>query len=181
MIKSDLLFKNRFRIPTIRLHHWDYSSSGYYFVTICAYEKVSYFGDIINHKVYLSKIGEIAQSKWLETKRVRNNVGLDEFIIMPNHIHLIIAIHNPVETSRRDVSTNEFKLKPNSLGSIIGQFKSKVTKRINHELNVNFHWQPRYYDHIIRSKKELHSIREYIRYNPLKWEEDEENPTYISP
>lgn len=176
-MKSDSLFKKRFHIPTTRLQSWDYSSSGYYFITICTHQKKEYFGKIHNRKIELSKMGKIAKNEWLKTKQLRPNIDLDEFVIMPNHIHGILIIRYPVETSRRDVSTtNKFQLKPNSLGSIIGQFKSIVTKRINHELNIPFHWQSRYYDHIIRTEHEFYSIREYIRYNPLKWEEDEENP-----
>ena len=71
--------------------------------------------------------------------------------------------------TQRVISTT---LKPNSLGSIIGQFKSACTKRIRKNENNNFAWQANYYDHIIRNQKDLDRIREYIQSNPLKWELD---------
>ncbi|MGB9882897.1 MAG: transposase [Microgenomates group bacterium] len=186
---NDFYFKDKFFIPSIRLKNWDYSSSGFYFVTICTYQKQCFLGEIINGKMKLSKIGEIVYQEWINTKQIRKNIDLDEFIIMPNHLHGIIVIKNKlnvkinkyqfnVETSRRDVSTikNIFKLKPNSLGSIIGQFKSKTTKKIHNLGYLNFHWQSRFWDHIIRNEKSLNEIRQYIKNNPLKWAEDEENP-----
>ncbi len=78
----------------------------------------------MDRKIILSDIGRIVNEEWLKTSIIRPNVSLDEFIIMPNHIHAILIIRSNVETSRRDVSTNKTTLQPNSLGSIIGQFKS---------------------------------------------------------
>jgi len=93
---------------------------------------------------------------------------------MPNHIHGIIIINNEknIKTTHRVVST----LESNSLGSIIGQFKSVTTKRIQAIGHNNFAWQSRFYEHIIRSEDSLKKIREYIHHNPLKWELDEYNP-----
>ena len=99
---------------------------------------------------------------------------------MPNHFHGIPIIKD-VETSRRDVSNIKetgqrpvsTQLKPDSLGSIIGQFKSICTKRIHKLGYKQFHWQPRFYDHIIRNETDLRRIRNYIQNNPLKWELDE--------
>jgi REP element-mobilizing transposase RayT len=97
---------------------------------------------------------------------------------MPNHIHGILAIEklsnssNP-ETTHRVVSTEaKGTLKANSLGSILGQFKSKCTSRIL-EINPDFSWQGRFHDRVIRNEKELDNIRAYIFYNPVKWSEDE--------
>lgn len=99
---------------------------------------------------------------------------------MPNHLHGIIIIDvettgsvvskniaQNIETTQRVISTT---LQRNSLGSIIGQFKSVCTKRINSTCNNNFAWQSRFYDRIIRNEKELFSIRKYIDKNSLKWE-----------
>jgi len=170
-------FKNIFRIPTNRLPGWDYLSSGYYFVTICTYKKKEYFGEIVNGKMNLSEIGKVTENELLKTEQIRQNVKIDEYGIMPNHVHAIIVIHNTnaVETSRRDVSTNKWQLRPSSLGSIIGQYKSIVTKRINRELKINFHWQSRYFDHIIRTEPSYLEIKQYIRNNPQNWSEDKYN------
>ena len=182
MMKSDSLFKKRFRIPSTRLLSWDYSSSGYYFVTICTHQKKEYFGKINNRKMELSAMGKIAQTYWKEIPKHFPFVILDESVIMPNHVHGIVIITNQKHTTNdrilhlcRDGACPVSTHKTNVLGNIIGSFKSVVTKCANKN-RIPFHWQSRYYDHIIRSENELHSIREYIHYNPLKWEEDEENP-----
>ncbi len=97
---------------------------------------------------------------------------------MPNHIHGIIIIKNqPVETFRRNVSTP--RLKSDSLGAIIGQFKSVCTKRIWKAGFSNFGWQTRSYDHIIREQISLENIRQYIVNNPMKWELDRHNDTNL--
>jgi putative transposase len=96
------LFKNKYRIESTRLPHWDYSSDGWYFVTICTQNRAEYFGEVRNYVMELSDIGRIAQEQWHKNAQLRDNVRLDEFIIMPNHIHGIIIIDNPfiVETRR---------------------------------------------------------------------------------
>ncbi|HNT30472.1 MAG TPA: hypothetical protein PKL83_05975 [bacterium] len=96
------LYKDTYRINTTRLRGWDYSQSGYYpssslrtgFVTICTKNKVDYFGDIVDGKMCLSDIGKIVQVEWLNTENVRNNIALDEFVIMPDHLHGILIINN---------------------------------------------------------------------------------------
>lgn len=128
----------------------------------------------------MNDIGKIVEEEWLKTKEIRLNVDLDYYVIMPNHFHGILIINN-VETSRWDVSQTKesghrpvsTQLKPNSLGSIIGQFKSICTKRIHKMGFDHFQWQPRFYDHIIRNEADLRRIRNYIQKNPLKWELDE--------
>jgi REP element-mobilizing transposase RayT len=123
----------------------------------------------------LSGIGEIVREEVLHTPEVRPNVRLDEWIIMPNHVHMIIRIadSSAVETPRRGVST----WKPGSLGAIMNQFKSVCTKRILASYpDSGFAWQSRFHDHIIRNEESLRLIREYIRKNPARWQFDEENP-----
>jgi len=92
MVNQLSYFQQKYRIPSIRLKHWDYSSSGWYFITICTYQKTCYFGEIINGKMELSEIGKIAEKYWLEIPKHFSNIRLDEFVIMPNHIHGIIVI-----------------------------------------------------------------------------------------
>ncbi len=131
----------------------------------------------------LSKMGKVAQTYWKEIPKHFPFVALDEFVIMPNHMHGIVIITNKkcnINNGRilhtcRDGACPVSTHKTNVLGNIIGSFKSVVTKYANKN-HIPFHWQSRYHDHIIRTEHEFHSIREYICYNPLKWDEDEENP-----
>jgi len=177
------LFNDLYRIESARLKAWNYSSSGWYFVTICTHKHELRFGEIISGEMKLSEIGEIAQDELLKTAIIRQNIELDEWVIMPNHVHAIIIINDKQtdgvetprwgvlgrkETTQRVVST----LSGNSLGSIIGQFKSKTTKRIRLIGNNIFQWQPRFYDHIIRNERELSIIRKYIKTNLENWEID---------
>lgn len=171
------LYNNKYRIESARCSTWDYTSNGYYFVTINTYKHQYFFGNIIAGKMKLSIVGKIVAEEWQKTPQIRHNVQLDEWIVMPNHLHGIIIINNPVETFRRNVSTkNQPILKPNSLGSIIGQFKSVCTKQIRQQGFTNFRWQTRFYDHIIRDKASLQRIRQYIVDNPAKWELDRNYP-----
>lgn len=152
----------------------------------------------------LSEIGKIADKYWRQIPNHYPKVGLDEYIIMPNHIHGIIAINDKnnignktgnnvstigIETPHWGVSTKQpdtpakqqtpggynYKWKPNSLGSIINQYKSICTKRIRRFHDAGFRWQPRFYDHIIRDDGSLGRIRQYIINNPDNWENDQEN------
>ena len=129
--------------------------------------------------MHVSLIGAIVGDEWLRTPQIRSYVELDEWRIMPNHVHGIIIIneHPDVETTRRVVSTNPSRetLPPESLGSIIGQIKSTCTKRIWNAGHGNFDWQERYFDHIIRDDADLHRIRLYIRNNVLQWDLDKNN------
>ena len=168
---------------SIRLQDYDYSQEGYYFVTRCTKDRIEYFGEIKNGEMELSKIEEIVQKCWYEIPEHFNNVTLDEFIIMSNHVHGIIVIENDcgyVGAYRRHAPTTTNKyLKPNSLGSIIIQFKSIATKRIWLIGYCDFAWQRNYYEHIIRNEKELNQKRRYIIDNPLQWELDRNNPENI--
>jgi REP element-mobilizing transposase RayT len=167
------LYKDRYRVETTRLKGWNCSSTGYYFVTVCTKEKECLLGEVVNGEIRLSRSGEIVAEEWQKTEQIRDNVTLNEWIIMPNHLHGVLIIeHSDVETTRRVVST----LKPNSLGSIVGQFKSITTKRIRMLGYSHFAWQSGFYDHIIRSERSLRKIQEYIINNSLKWELDEYNP-----
>ncbi len=164
-------YKDQYRIETTRLKHWDYRNGAYYYITILAKDRINYFGVVKDGEVKLNAYGKIVADEWLKTKEIRKNVDLDEWIIMPNHLHGILIIDS--DKFYADVNDNSFKLLPNSLGSIIGQFKSIVTKRIREIGNVEFSWHPRFYEHIIRSENALFNIRKYIQLNPLKWELDE--------
>lgn len=167
-------FRNQYRTESIRLKHWDYSNPGLYFVTICTKKMQPWFGTVFKRKMILNETGEIAHNEWMKTELLRDNVQLDEFVIMPNHIHGIIEILN-VET-RLAVSLPEHRnkfgpLKKGSLSTIIGSFKSSVTKRI-YEKHPQFAWQSRFYEHIIRNEHSLEYIQHYIKQNPENWDHD---------
>jgi REP element-mobilizing transposase RayT len=169
-------FKGRYRIESTRLLRWDYASAGRYFITICARGKECFFGNIVNGDVRLSSIGEIVAEEWLRTPTIRKSVELDEWIVMPNHLHGILVLTDTDKTPRRGVSTGS-ELRSGSVGAIIGQFKSVCTKRIWALGQHGFAWQPRFHDRVIRDEAELLSTRRYIIENPLRWELNVYNPS----
>jgi REP element-mobilizing transposase RayT len=181
------LFRNKYRIPSARLRGWDYTSAGWYFVTICIKNRVPCLADIVEGTVRLSPIGKIVAEEWQKTAQIRANVVLDAWVIMPNHVHGIIGITGTargdvVETPRRGVSTTtaaSAAWKSGSLGATIGQFKSVCTKRIWAAGFRDFAWQERFYDHIIRDERALNRIRNYIANNPARWELDRNNPENV--
>ncbi|MBI5408742.1 MAG: hypothetical protein HZA14_05190 [Nitrospirae bacterium] len=176
-------YKSKYRIESTRLRYWDYGENGYYFITICVKDHECVLGCIKNGEMVLSEIGKITRQCWQEIPAHFPFVLLDEFVIMPNHVHGIIVIDKPlsvVETQNlANVQTQNIASLPNRFGpqsqnlaSIIRGFKIGVKKwaTIN---NNPFQWQSRFYDHIIRNEYKLHKIREYIINNPRNWEKDE--------
>jgi REP element-mobilizing transposase RayT len=158
---------------SIRLKDFDYANPGWYYVTICTKNFKRWFGDVKNGKVNHSALGNVACKYFEEIPKHFENVELDYFVIMPNHIHGIIIINDSVGTRDR-VSLRQFgSTVKNSLSLVINQYKGSVTRFANKNGYKNFAWQPRFYDHIIRNDKDLHRIRTYIQNNPLKWELDE--------
>jgi REP element-mobilizing transposase RayT len=172
---------------SIRLKDYDYSRTGAYFVTICVKDWRCLFGKVHKEKMKLNELGKIAEKYRLEIPKHFENVELDVFVIMPNHIHGIINIFNDKnETAlvgRRYIcdlqeNTNNkiVDLKYQKLPIIVSTFKAAVTRQINKLYsNVNFKWQPYYYDHIIRNEKERENIQSYILSNPANWKNDIEN------
>jgi putative transposase len=166
------LFQSRYRIPSGRLKNWDYGSPGLYFVTINTKNRESYFGEIIVAvetqnfaSLQYSPLGIVAVQSWNEIPIHFPFIELDEYIIMPDHIHGIVLINKPAYNEWR---VNKFGPQSKNLGSVIRGFKVGVKKYAG-ENKINFEWQPRYYDHIIRSENELNRIREYIFENPIKY------------
>lgn len=167
---------HRYRSESIRLPWWDYAGAGWYFVTICTQNRQCVLGEIVDGSVNLSPGGLIVEEEWRRTATVRPNVGLDEFVVMPNHVHGNVALTGDSgKTSHRDDSTKS-RLRPHSLGAMIGQCKSVCTKRIHGAGFPQFGWQARFYEHIIRDERSLENIRQYIEDNSAKWELDEDNP-----
>ena len=181
-------YNNKYRIPSARLQGWDYSCNGVYFITICTLNNIHYFGDIINGKMQLSNIGVIADIFLYEIKNHTKNTALNTFVVMPNHIHVILMINKPitntsVETlhatslSRRKQNKQMASIAPKSasISTIIRSYKSAVTKH-SHRLGYKFSWQSRFHDHIIRNDESFNQITEYITNNPQNWEKDKFHP-----
>jgi REP element-mobilizing transposase RayT len=173
---DEILFRDKYRIPSTRLKTWNYGGSGWYFITICTNGKQPFFGKIRHGTMQLSKMGQIAKQCWAQIPDHFPNVQLDEFVIMPDHVHGIIVIKSPVETHNHasnpiTIQSNGNKFGPQSknLASIIRGFKIGVTQWARTNGSPFFMWQPRYYDHIIRDEDALKEIRQYIRNNPLKY------------
>ena len=174
---------------SIRLKNYDYSKNGYYFITICSKNRECLFGEIRRGTIFcaLNQGGRIVDQCWKEIVIHYENVIIDEFIIMPNHINGIIIINNDrfqdilgvqnIEPLRR----NQFQhIIPGSIGSIIRGFKIGVTKWFRNNTDIHQIWQKGFYEHIIRNDDELNNIRKYIQDNPHKWEEEKNNPENIN-
>ena len=162
-----------------RLREYNYRQSGTYTITICAHERRLVFGKIQNGIMRLHPFGRIAQEDWLAIPSHYSNMTLDEFIIMPNHIHGILIIENEAPpTQEEKLELRRFgRPQSGSLGTIIGSFKSGVCRRICEVRQCPMRvWQERFWDHIIRDERVLQNQREYIFNNPLNWETDELHP-----
>jgi putative transposase len=198
MVKFDPKIHHR---RSVRLKEYDYSQAGAYFVTIVTWHRGLLFGEIVKAESRLNRIGKIVEWEWLETPKRLPYIELGAFMVMPNHFHGILHIHETVGATRQvqamtNPGTGPLPIittdgivgsplphgrKPASLGTIIAQFKSRVTKRIWKiaEFNNRPIWQRSYHEHIIRNETDLKNKTDYIQANPLLWEQDEENPNNI--
>jgi REP element-mobilizing transposase RayT len=171
---------------SIRLKDYDYSQAGAYFVTICTENRECLFGIIEDAQMEMSDAGNMVQNVWHELPGRFSEIHIDEFIIMPNHIHgiIILNVGAPLVGALFPASDNA-KARAGTrpaptLGDVVGTFKSisthEYTDGVRQKNWPPFNgklWQRNYYEHIIRSESELHKIREYIVNNPLNWEADE--------
>jgi putative transposase len=175
---------------SIRLPRYDYSQTGGYFVIICTRSQECLFGEIEDGEMRLNDRGVIAHAVWFESTKIRQEIKLDKFVVMPNHLHAVVfinrvnkeAIRGSVRATGGSPSPEGRRFSPGpakwSLGSLVGGFKSSVTKRINEMLRAKevTVWQRNYYEHVRRNEEELNRIRQYIRDNSKQWELDRENP-----
>lgn len=137
----------------IRLKYYDYSNEGMYFITICTKNRIEFLGKIIDtNYIKLTNKGVIVKQNIKMIEEIFENVTVDEYIIMPNHIHMIIIINNKNEIS---------------ISRIIKQYKMYVSKKIGYSI-----WQKLFYEHVIRNEKEYYKIKEYIKNNIINWEKD---------
>ncbi|MEO0968678.1 MAG: transposase [Cyanobacteria bacterium J06639_18] len=188
---------------SIRLKKYDYGQQGAYFITICTHNKQCWFGEIHNSQMYLNQFGKIVAQEWLRTAEIRPEVVLGEWIIMPNHVHGIIAIdrnsqeegtqvidfqekgeHDKKEQIEKRVHIGALQVgrRGKSLSSIVAGFKSVTTKRVNilREMCRVPLWQRNYYESVVRNCSHLERIKAYIRANPSDWSNDPEYSRYDS-
>ena len=151
----------------LRLAGYNYSSPGYYFVTICTRKRVEWFADIHANKVCLSAAGEIVQSQWNFLPTRFPGLKIDQFVIMPNHVHGIIVL---TEHLRYRGPTKN--LKP-TLSNVLDAYKGAATYFIRRTPGFEaFGWQISFYDIIVPNALVLQRIRRYIVRNPERWISD---------
>ena len=135
-----------------RLAGYDYSTVNYYFITICTCDKIKLFGE----PEKLNEFGKIAADTFLQIPQHFDCIEIDKFVIMPNHVHAIVIIHESTTT----------------LTTVIGQYKAYVSKKI-HEIKSDLPvWQRSFHDHVIRNQHSYEKIWNYIDTNPMKWQDD---------
>ncbi|HLE53549.1 MAG TPA: transposase [Anaerolineales bacterium] len=192
---------------SIRLKGYDYAQPGAYFVTICTQRREALFGVILDGEMRINRCGEIVKECWLAIPDHFPQVELDAFVVMPNHIHGIIVITesdshggmtDDAETGaiRGDrvgathgagvgaTHGSPLRERPHgpqrgSIGAIMAQFKSSVSRRIAAELGETSIWQRNYYEQSIRNRSDWERIEKYIKANPSQWDEDENNPAVV--
>jgi putative transposase len=142
----------RRRRRSVRIPGYDYTQPGPYYVTIVTHNRECLFGSVVDGQMSYSDFGCMARLCWIDIPKHFPHVELDEFVVMPNHVH--------------------------GIPTIIRSFKSVVTRKINSSRGTIGKpvWQRGFYEHVIDSDRELDSIREYIIGNPVRWTEDSENP-----
>jgi REP element-mobilizing transposase RayT len=149
---------------SLRLSSYDYTQPGYYFITAVSYQRTLLFADRL--------IAAIIQGAWDAIPAHFQKTALDEFVIMPNHIHGILAIMDA------KLEADGATIRHPSLSQIVAYFKYQAAKNINiHRQTPGLPvWQRNYYERVIRSEIELGEVRRYVQENPIKWELDPENP-----
>lgn len=193
------LYRNRYRIESARYCDYDYSSPGKYFITICTKNQTHFFGEILEGRMILSETGRIVYDCWMAIPTHFSHILLDEFIIMPDHLHGIIIINTKSksasssvqtpymgvsigltmdtgspETPKLGVSAELSSKKGNKYwkSNSIGSIINQFKRICTITAKTNgfdLIWQSRYHDRIIRSRRELNRIRKYIRNNPANW------------
>lgn len=161
---------------SVRLPGFDYTNNGAYFVTICTHERLCTLGTVVAGAVDLSRAGIIVQETWQSLSDRFPAVDTDAFVAMPNHVHGVIFF---VRAQFIAPEPHPSVQRHTSLGEVVRTFKAASTRAIRTSGNEGFAWQRGYYEHIVRNDADLTRIREYIDANPLRWNEDPENPTVV--
>ena len=182
---------------SLRLKGYNYSRDGFYFITICTHSRWMFFGKILDGKMHLSQMGLLARKIWKMIENQCDRTRVDEWVIMPDHIHGIIEIGDgqkgflkniPGQFCRSAINRASTKLEglhvggvtgirnpmlhPGSVSNMVRWFKGRTTHDIREKFPLeDFSWQPKFHDRIIRSQQELHNVRQYIENNPKNWRE----------
>jgi len=164
---------------SIRLKGHDYSGGGFYFITVCAYEKKCVFGRVVSMEIHLSPLGHIVRECWMGIPEHIPRVRLHGFVLMPNHLHGIIEIVCQLgRGSAAPLRGTQPRVVAGSLGAVVRSFKAAVTKRGNRELRWDGEiWQRNYFERALRDGKEHADAHRYIQENTFRWELDLENPS----
>jgi len=173
---------------SIRLKGYDYTQAGAYFLTICTHNRKCLFGEIVDGVMRLNDAGVMVEQCWHAIPEHFPYIVLDAFVVMPNHVHGILYIHDtPVGANNNSPLPSEIPsaIPPGmphgtskTVGSVVRGFKIGVTKWMRCHTTTHEVWQRNYHEHIIRDEHSLARIREYIVNNPLQWALDRENPAY---
>ncbi len=142
-----------------RLDGFDYTQRRWYFITICTAHRQPFFGELCPDGVALSDIGVIVEEEWLRTAEVRDDVVLDEFVVMPDHFHALIGLSYLFDVRGQS-----------SLSKLVGQFKGSVTRRVRQlsPLHPTVIWQRSFHDSIMRNDRHFRRVRAYIKANPQR-------------
>ncbi|MEL0168781.1 MAG: hypothetical protein VW877_11720 [Pseudomonadaceae bacterium] len=163
--------RNRPERRSFRLRHYDYRAPAVCFVTLCAANRRCLFGTIRNGQMQPNELGRLVQSTWGEMPRHAMHVLLHGSVLMPNHLHGVLQIVEPAARPTREA----FGLPvAGSLPTLVRSFKAAVTRtaRTQGLLGSEPLWQPRYYEHLVRSEEDYRRIAEYMADNPRRWAED---------
>ena len=166
----DSIYHNR-QYSRVNWHNYDV---GMFFVTFNTLNKVHYFGHVENGRMQYTEVGEKMASDILDIQSRYSDIIIDEWVVMPNHVHLIIKIGNGDPSEGTIKPSNRQPLvkgsKRSRLSSTIGNLKSGV-KRYANQNQIQFNWNPRFYEHIIMTEDSYQNIKEYIQNNIKKWDD----------
>lgn len=162
---------NPVRRHALRLRDHDYSQAGMYFVTACTQGRACLFGEVIDGEMHVNDAGKAVQAVWHKLPEHYRPIALDEFVVMPNHMHGIIVMH-PAGAGLKPAPTTH------GVSEIMRAFKTFSSRHINQirQTPGNQIWQRSFWDRIIRNEDELNRIREYIQNNPAQWTLDRLHP-----
>jgi putative transposase len=160
-----LLYRNRYRVPSARRVGWDYRWASVYSVTVNTRYRERSLSEVVGKDVVLSPLGRIVEEEWQRIPVRHPHVTLDSSVIMPDHFHGILIFGRLPGIGPVPKST----LAADSLGAVVGQLKSKSTKRIRALGHRTFAWQERFFDQILPDLQALEAMRMYIKNNPESW------------
>ena len=158
---------------SIRKPGFDYSLPGWYFLTLCTAQHRCVLGHIENAMISRTYLGELCEKEWLRLPDRFSHIRLDEFVIMPNHLHGIIQILDDIH--KTDQTQSFGYVVRGSTSAIVRSFKISVTRKFKNQTDSipTKIWQRGYWDRILRSEDELIARRQYILNNPYRWDKDQ--------